>query len=64
MKNEAFNKKNYDKLIRYYYIYKNQYKKYGLTFYIKEEEYEYEEEEYEYEEEEEKFPNKIIFYLK
>ena len=26
------NKKNYDRLVKGYYIYKNQYKKYGLTF--------------------------------
>ena len=35
--NKVFNRKNFEKLVEDYYIYKIQYKKYGLTFYIMEE---------------------------
>ena len=33
----GYNKENYDKMVEDYYIYKNQYKKYGLTFNVNEE---------------------------
>ena len=35
LQREEYNLENYNKLVRNYYIYKNQFKKYGLTFQIR-----------------------------
>ena len=32
---EFYNEENYNKFVRNYYIYKKQFKKYGLTFYVR-----------------------------
>ena len=57
---EVFNKENYDKLIRHYYIYKNQFKRYGLTFFISEKTNDDEDDDDE-EEENLFFSNKLVF---
>ena len=53
---EKYNKENYDKMVENYYIYKNQFKKYGLTFNVNEE--------YGENGEEENYLSKIFSFLK
>ena len=43
-KNQIYTKENYEKLMKHYYIYKNQLKKFGTTFGISEKHFDYEDE--------------------